>query len=125
MKNQKKTILIKAIVGPILAIAVFFVWAISLRNIAIPLGIILIILCLGLPFHNRLKLISATFIVFLFLSILPLDIRFDGMPNQQFKILKNFVGLPGPKASAEWLKGNIYWSGCIYSGYQPKLVLVL
>jgi hypothetical protein len=125
MNNQKKTILVKAIVGTILAITVFFIWAISMRNVAIPFAIILIFLCLGLPFHNRLKLISATFIVFLFLAILPLDIRFDGMPNQQYKILENFVGLPGPEASAKWLKGNIYWSGCISSGYQPKWVLVL
>ncbi len=113
------------IVGLALIVAIIAIFSTSTRYFTVPVAAISIALAFSLPFHRKYKLASTVFVLFIILSVAPFDIRFDGIPNQQYKVLEYFSGYPGPDASAVWMEGNSYWSGCMSSGYDPKWVIVL
>ncbi len=108
----------------------FLVWIFSLawgiiwfRFLAVPLFIVFTFLLPTLPFHKQKGIVIAFGLVFLTLTVSPIDIGRAQHPITR-RVVTNLVGLPTHESWAKARRGELYLHGCIGFGTEPKWIIV-
>ncbi len=100
-----------------------FLFALAFRVTSAVVAALMIIFLITLPFHRNIKMLSIIWYIFLFFSILPVDITFINYPGPP-KIVPYIKGLPSRDLMVDARRGEVVLGGCVITGYHPRWVVV-
>lgn len=100
-----------------------FLFAFAFRVTSVVMAALIIIFLITLPFHRNIKMLSIMWYIFLFFSILPVDITFINYPGPP-RIVPYVKGLPSRELMEDAQRGEVVLGGCVITGYHPRWVVV-
>ncbi len=123
--NTKLQLMIKWL-GMIFALSISAFWALyAMRFTGLAFFVILLISIVFLPIHKKWRTVIISWALFLIVTLIPIDVRFDKNPEINPRVLPILWGLPSEQGQALIDRGDVFAGGDLVTSWVPKWALVI